>query len=578
MAFWGFGRRIGIRFAAALAILCTIGAISVWSTLRFVAAARDRKASYETRSRLAVLSSHVQDAETGQRGYLITGREQYLAPFTSGSRAIANDLASLARLTSHDSVARRRLSQLEPLIHAKVEELSRTVELRRTGQTARARAIVESDRGQQLMDSIRRFTGIMDRTADSATEVSDASVRAAGNTALVIGAMGTVLAVILVLAALTLLGRNMRSQAAAHEALRIAQARMERVTGSTNAVLYSGAVTDREFIPTWVSDNIKRMMGYDTAEALEPAWWMNNLHPEDRDRVLAAMPTLFHHDELTVEYRFRNKSGVWHWVRDESRLIRRTGGQPLELVGAWLDVTERHRGEEALRHYAAELESANAELDSFAYSVSHDLRAPLRSIDGFSQALLEDNAGQLNDEGHGHIARIRAATKRMGRLIDDLLALARVTRAELERVRVDLSTVAHEIAGDLRSRDPERDVSFTIAPGVAANGDPHLLRIVLENLLGNAWKYTGKRAGAHIEFGTAPYNGAAAYFIRDNGAGFDMAYADKLFGAFQRLHTEAEFQGSGIGLATVQRIIHRHGGKVWAEARVGHGATFYFTL
>jgi light-regulated signal transduction histidine kinase (bacteriophytochrome) len=202
----------------------------------------------------------------------------------------------------------------------------------------------------------------------------------------------------------------------------------------------------------------------------------------------------------------------------------------------------------------------------------------LRSIDGFSQALLEDNGPQLDEEGRAHLARIRGATQRMAMLIDDLLHLAKVSRAELERDRVDLSAVATEIAAELRAHEPHRDVTFEITPGVVAEGDPHLLRIVLENLFGNAWKYTCRRAGGRVEFGSARHDGRVAYFVRDNGAGFDMAYADKLFGAFQRLHSEAEFQGTGIGLATVQRIIHRHGGKVWAESEVGRGATFYFTV
>jgi PAS domain S-box-containing protein len=227
---------------------------------------------------------------------------------------------------------------------------------------------------------------------------------------------------------------------------------------------------------------------------------------------------------------------------------------------------------------ARSLEAANAELKSFSYSVSHDLRAPLRAIDGFSQALVEDYADQLDEQGQAYLQRIRTASQRLGQLIDDMLKLARVTRSELHRSEVDLSAQAQAVATELQKARPRRDVELIIAPGLTAQADANLLRIVLENLLGNAWKFTSKQPRARIELGMTYHNGATAYFIRDNGAGFDMAYAGKLFGAFQRLHTATEFEGTGIGLATVQRIIHRHGGRVWAEGVPGQGATFYFTI
>jgi light-regulated signal transduction histidine kinase (bacteriophytochrome) len=242
----------------------------------------------------------------------------------------------------------------------------------------------------------------------------------------------------------------------------------------------------------------------------------------------------------------------------------------------------------------SELQVANRELQSFSYSVSHDLRAPLRSIDGFSQAVIEDYAGQLDDQGRDYLCRVRAATQRMGYLIDDMLALSRVTLAEMQHVTVDLSALAAEVIVELQKNEPERKVDWRIEPGLVATGDAHLLRVLLVNLLGNSWKFTGKTANATIEFGVmrnAPIQdtqgqntqgqntrGTRDFFVRDNGAGFDMTYAGKLFGAFRRLHTNEEFPGTGIGLATVQRIIHRHGGKVRGEGVPGRGATFYFSL
>ncbi len=225
-----------------------------------------------------------------------------------------------------------------------------------------------------------------------------------------------------------------------------------------------------------------------------------------------------------------------------------------------------------------ELAALNKELAAFAYSVSHDLRAPLRGIDGFSQALLEDYADKLDAEGQDYLRRVRAASQRMGQLIDDLLKLSRVTRAQVRRETVDLSSLAQVVAAELEQREPERQVEFVIGEGLITKGDARLLRVMLENLLGNAWKFTAKHPRTRIEFRVTQHKGESAYFVRDDGVGFDMAYADKLFGAFQRLHSADEFEGTGIGLATVQRIIHRHGGRVWAEGAEEQGATFYFTL
>ena len=242
------------------------------------------------------------------------------------------------------------------------------------------------------------------------------------------------------------------------------------------------------------------------------------------------------------------------------------------------EVLQRRRAEAATRKALVATEALNSELEAFSYSVSHDLRAPLRAIDGFSQALLEDNAAQLDEGGKHHLDRVRSASQRMAQLIDDLLGLSRVTRSPLRSEGLELSELAEAALVDLREANRDRQVEVAIEGGLTAHGDPRLLRIVFDNLLGNAFKFTAKRPHAHIEVGARIEKGEYVYFVRDDGIGFDPQYAEKLFGAFQRLHDGREFAGTGIGLATVQRIVRRHGGRIWASSEPEHGATFSFTL
>ncbi len=239
---------------------------------------------------------------------------------------------------------------------------------------------------------------------------------------------------------------------------------------------------------------------------------------------------------------------------------------------------ELQQSNENLKSQATELQRLNKEMESFSYAVSHDLRAPLRSMDGFSQALLEDYDARLDDQGRDYLRRVRAASQHMAHLIDDLLLLSRVTRSEMSKEEVNLSSLAAEVARDLQKAHDDRQVEITIKPEIRATGDVRLLRQVIYNLLENSWKFSAKHERTHIEFGLAPNSGKPTYFVRDDGAGFDMAYANKLFGAFQRLHSSEDFSGTGIGLATIQRIVHRHGGQIWAEGELEKGATFYFTL
>lgn len=310
--------------------------------------------------------------------------------------------------------------------------------------------------------------------------------------------------------------------------------------------------------------------------------FLDFVHPDDRESTTREAAKLA--DGAMViqfENRYQCRDRSYRWLEWMAVPVE----EEQQIYAMARDITDRKDAEvqaralnAALQKRSSELATLNRELEAFSYSVSHDLRAPLRSIDGFSQVLLEDYGDKLDAEGQDSLQRVRAAAVRMSALIDALLALSRVTRSEVRTERVDLTTMAKAITAELRGSEPDRQVDVDIQSDVVADGDPRLLRAALDNLLGNAWKFSKRNAAARIEFGCFYQGHEKVYFVRDNGAGFDMTYATKLFGAFQRLHDERQFTGTGVGLATVQRVIHRHGGRTWAEGAVDQGATFYFTL
>ncbi|MEY4754993.1 MAG: hypothetical protein RJA44_2668 [Pseudomonadota bacterium] len=315
--------------------------------------------------------------------------------------------------------------------------------------------------------------------------------------------------------------------------------------------------------------------------------WTSRVHPDDLDRAVAAFrPVLSGEGRYDASFRIRRPDGQLRWLKVNGSAILDESGAVSRVIGTNIDISNeiqtRSELEEALSSLADRnraLSLSNKELDAFSYSVSHDLRAPLRSVDGFSKILLRSHAERLDESGRELLERMQAAARRMGQLIDDMLILSRISRAELKAEDFDISALAREVAEGLREAYPERQVELIVPDGLRARGDPKLVRIVLDNLLGNAWKFTSQTGHAVVEFGCSQdEQHGLRYFVRDNGAGFDMAYADKLFGAFQRLHSAVEFPGSGIGLATVARVIHRHGGSTQAEGRVGQGATIWFSL
>lgn len=390
-------------------------------------------------------------------------------------------------------------------------------------------------------------------------------------------------------AALTLANERLEREVAQRQHMAAALAQSEEQYRMLAESALTGVYLIQDGLFKYVNPALASIFGYREEEIVGQLGPMDLTAPSDRSLVAENIQKRLAGDARDIRYAFRGlcKDGTLIDVEVHGVQVE-VEGRPA-IIGTLLDITDRKRQEEEIRRLneelerrvierTAELEAANKELAAFAYSVSHDLRAPLRAIDGFGQALLEDCADGLDELGHSYLDRIRANTQRMGDLIDGLLGLSRITRVAMRREPVDLSAAVQEIVADLQRRDARREVEFIVESGHVVRGDARLLQAALENLLDNAWKFTGDRPVARIEFRAVEENGELNYFVRDNGVGFDMAYADKLFGAFQRLHAVEDFSGTGIGLATVQRIIRRHGGRVWAEAAPGEGATFYFTL
>jgi PAS domain S-box-containing protein len=300
--------------------------------------------------------------------------------------------------------------------------------------------------------------------------------------------------------------------------------------------------------------------------------------PEDRDLCYLYLRNSKPGAAATTEIRFLREDGDTFWGRLHAIRIDAGASDCAGFRAAIMDITERKRMEEDLRQHVKQLAIANKELETFSYSLSHDLRAPLRAMKGFSGILLEDYSNDLDAEGRDYLNRIAIGAEKMNGIIDDMLCLANISRKDMSRPKIDLSALAAAVFKELRRAEPERNVKVVIAERLIARGDARLMKIALSNLLGNAWKYSGKTPDAAIEFGVMKKNDEQVYFVRDNGVGFDMVQAYKLFKPFQRLHSESQFPGTGIGLAIVNKVIQRHGGRIWGEGEAGKGATFYFTI
>ena len=624
---WLLGRGLNAGFAAGLALVVAVAAYSQRSTTALVEAAARVKHTHEVIGKIRELRSDFDEEQSGMRGFIITGDAAFLPLASEAIPKVRQHLPELWALTADNASQQARLAALEKVIGERLDFSQQTFELRKTAGFDAAARLVASGRGKALSDQIRTVLRAMEADERTLLAVRRAQSGAITERTLAILPAGVLLSVLLlsfgvlrlngevaarqrgaeVLAweksALELIG----SAVSLHEVLdRVMLGLEEQSPGALCSVLLldadglhlrhgagpslpgaytraidgvaigpaagscgTAAYADRQVIvadiasdPLW-ADYRELALGHGLR-----ACWSTPIHSGE-GKILGTFAIYYHEPRHPTPAEMDGIARAVHVTR--IAIERKHAEEEIRGLNTSLEGRVRER--------TAQLEAAVRELDAFSYSVSHDLRAPLRAVDGFSRMVAEDNAARLDDEGRRMLGVIRSETQRMARLIDDLLAFSRLGRQQLEPVRIDMHGLAREVFDELAALEPARRLRLDLHPLPPARGVPAMLRQVWVNLIGNAIKFTGEREVGEIEIGAREdADGGRIYFVKDNGAGFDMRYAGQLFGVFQRLHTRQEFPGTGVGLALVQRIVQRHGGRVSAEGEVGRGATFSFAL
>lgn len=555
---------------AALAILVAVAALAYRSIDSAVDTLGWVEHTDEVVRQIEEVTAAYARAVSARRAYVVAGDASQLADVRELDARVAETLAAVRSSIADNPTQLLRLDSLGHLIGERILSLDASVERRAEGATA------ETAEGLALSTRIRAVREEMAADENKLRTERDARTRRDMARTKLAEVVGTMASIAILIFAFGRLRQEIALRRRSEDALRVGERFLDSIVENIPNMIFVKGAGELRF------ERINRagedLLGLDRRDLLGkgdfdffPSNQAESFQARDREtlanRVVVDIP----------EEPIQTKSGE-RWLHTKKVPVVDEQGAPKYLLGISEDITERRKAAAALKAAKDAAEAANQELEAFSYSVAHDLRAPLRAIDGFSRALEEDCADKLDAVGIDHLKRVHAAAGQMSQLIDGLLGLSRLTRGNLLREKVDLTQLAQVTGARLREANPERQVELTVHEGLVANGDASLLAATLDNLLGNAWKFTSKRAHPRVEFGRRMDDGHPVFFVRDNGAGFDQAYAHKLFGAFQRLHSSTEFDGSGIGLATVQRIVRRHGGRVWAEGAVGHGATFYFTL
>jgi PAS domain S-box-containing protein len=510
-------------------------------------------------------------AVSARRTYIVAGDASQLHEVVELDAHLARAVAAVRLSTADNPGQGRRIALLGQLMSQRLALLDGWVDQRRAGNTS-----AETAEGLALTAGVRSLREEMEAEENRLLLERDARTRhdlVRTKQAEVIGTVGSFAILLFVFGRLA---REIAQRKKSAEALRTSEHFLDSIVENIPNMIFVKEAGELRF--ERINRAGERLLGIERAALLGKNDF--DLFPPDQAESFRARDRSTFADRVVVDVQeevIQTRDGE-RWLHTKKVPVLDAQGAPRYLLGISEDITEHRRAAAALKMAKDAAETANHELETFSYSVAHDLRAPLRAIDGFGQALEEDCADQLDAAGVEHLQRIRTAAQQMGQLIDGLLGLSQVTRGEIVRADVDLTQIARQSGARLREAHPQHKVELLVDEGLVTMGDFRLLTAVFDNLLGNAWKFTSKCAHPRVEVGRRTEDGHAVFFVRDNGAGFEQAYVHKLFGAFQRLHGASEFEGSGIGLATVQRIVRRHGGGVWAEGEVGRGATFSFTL
>ncbi len=569
---WGTG------FVFALLSVALVVIVSRQSGMQLRQATGAVAHTREVLEKLGELSTSLSEVESAARSFAISGKQSHLDPFYTSAKAVPDEVEDLKVMLRSDPGVLAAVREIEPVIAKHVKAMREMVDLGNKNLFRGSGQRKLTDQGNTLMEEIRTAFSALEKTLRARLAEQHTAVTVKAEEAAVIGLVGSVLAGVLVLAFGACGLRILNGRARAEGKLDHLLSSMPDAVVIVNAegkILRSNAQAGRLFGYT------ERELQGESMALLVPERLRQSQRQYYASFFLQRGGRV---SESALELSGLHKDGREFPIEISTKPLVSENG--LLVTSAIRDITERKLVERQiselnreLKDRAAELETANKELEAFSYSVSHDLRSPLQNIDSFGQILLEEYANRLDGDGRDYVQRLRASCQHMEEIIDALLALSNMSRHELVLDRVDLSTLAKAVSAQLQQKDPDRLVDWVIAEGLTVQGDARLLRVVLENLLGNAWKFTSKQPRARIEFGALPQcNGARTYFVRDDGAGFDMTRAANLFAPFKRLHDQSQFRGTGIGLATVQRVIQRHRGKIWAEGAVNRGATFCFTL
>ena len=627
-------RRIELLTSATLFVALLVVCLNAWLAFRSVQVLDDSQYwvahTWQVINALERIMGSMKDAETGNRGYLLTGDPAYLDPYTQAARDLPEEFHQISELTADNPQRQAQLSRMRAVVNQRLQTLQTGVDERRSGDTDKLTLLVQSGTGKSEMDSLRTMADAMqneERVLLAQRVARSYEARIRSQLTILLASIFDVFLIALVFWLLSR-ERGLRQKADAtatrlEKLQSISDAGLTQLTlpdlisalldrllnvvradgvvfcnwrdGEIEVAAASGVVATRGLHirldagdPLYAAAVSRQLVTVEGAAAQSVP--LDGMRREMRAMLVlpvivsgsvAALLVAGRRSQDAFQDQDENlftvvadrigmaldRANAYEAERQARRLAENSAAE-VQLLNAEL--------EERVKLRTAELEAINRELEAFSYSVSHDLRAPLRSVDGFSLALEEDFSAAITDEGRDYIRRIRTGVQKMGQLIDSLLQLSRITRADLLREDVSLSNLAEEVARDLRAQHLDRNLTFRIEPNLNAHADPRLLRVALENMLGNAVKFTAQQPQAIIELGRSPQSGE--FFISDNGAGFDMQYAGKLFHAFQRLHGDKDFAGSGIGLATVSRVIRRHRGTIRTESAINEGATFWFTV